>query len=111
MSSDCSNFEDEETAALMYAKLLRCTGYTRRAALTKGKPQDSGNPHQISQSAGQLFLVNARPFPEQSSSIATCRVGSISVAREGPGLRLDWNRWFTSLATTVDNNQNGGTQF
>ena len=42
MASDCSNFEDEERAALMYAKLLRCTGYTRRAALTKGKPQESG---------------------------------------------------------------------
>ena len=27
--------------------------------------------------SGELFLVNARPFPEQSSSIATCRVGSI----------------------------------
>ena len=77
MPSDCSNFEDEERAALMYAELLRCTRYTRRAALTKGKPQESGNPHQVSQSAGQLFLVNARPFPEQSSSIATCRVGSI----------------------------------
>ena len=62
MPSDCSNFEDEERAALMYAELLRCTRYTRRAALTKGKPQESGNPHQVSQSAGQLFLVNARPF-------------------------------------------------
>ena len=77
MPSDCSNFEDEERAALMYAELLRCTRYTKRAALTKGKPQESGNPHQVSQSASQLFLVNARPFPEQSSSIATCRVGSI----------------------------------
>ena len=27
--------------------------------------------------SGWLFLVNTRPFPEQSSSIATCRVGSI----------------------------------
>ena len=31
----------------------------------------------ISQKTDQLFLVNPRPFPEQSSSIATCRVGSI----------------------------------
>ena len=77
MPSDSSNFEDEERAALMYAKLLRCTAYTTRAALTLGKPHESGNPHQTSQSAGQLFLVNPRPFPEQSSSIATCRVGSI----------------------------------
>ena len=31
----------------------------------------------------EIFLVNARPFPEQSSSIATCRVGSI---KRGKGL-------------------------
>ena len=30
-----------------------------------------------SQKTDYVFLVNARPFPEQSSSIATCRVGSI----------------------------------
>ena len=28
---------------------------------------------------GQLFLVNARQFPEWSSSIATCRVRSIDI--------------------------------
>ena len=55
MPSDCSKFEDEERAALMYAELLRCTRYTRRAALTKGKTQESGNPHQISQSAASYF--------------------------------------------------------
>ena len=33
--------------------------------------------------SGWLFLVNTRPFPEQSSSIATCRVGSI---KRGKGL-------------------------
>ena len=37
--------------------------YTWIAALTKGKPQESGNPHQTSQSAGQLFLVTPGPFP------------------------------------------------
>ena len=51
MPSDCSNFEDEERAALMYAEFLRCTRYTRRAVLIKGNPQESGNPHQVSQSA------------------------------------------------------------
>ena len=70
-------FRRRRNSCSMYARVLRCTGYTWRVALTKGKPQESGNPHQTSQSAGELFLVNARPFPEQSSSIATCRVGSI----------------------------------
>ena len=52
MPSDCSNFEDEERAALMYAKPLRCSGYTRRVWLTKGKPQESGNLRRVGQSAG-----------------------------------------------------------
>ena len=36
-----------------------------------------------SQKTDYVFLVNSRPFPEQSSSIATCPVGSI---KRGKGL-------------------------
>ena len=39
-------FRRRRNSCSMYARVLRCTGYTWRAALTKGKPQESGNPHQ-----------------------------------------------------------------
>ena len=55
MPSDCSNFEDEERAALMYDKLLRCTGYTRRAALTKGTPKNRGIPNKPANQRASYF--------------------------------------------------------
>ena len=42
-----------------------------------------------SQKTDYVFLVNARPFPEQSSSIAICRVGSIE---RGKGLVRGYGR-------------------
>ena len=56
MPSDWSNFEDEGTPAL----IRQTSTYTTRAALTLGKPHESENPDQISQSAGQLFLNLAK---------------------------------------------------
>ena len=76
----------------MYAKLLRCTVYACEAALAMGKPQESGETPRISQSASEIFftLVNARPFPEQSSSIATSRVG--------PEVSSAGRAWFEAIA-------------
>ena len=68
-------FRRRKDICSMYAKLLRCTVYACKAALAMGKPQESGETPRISQSASWIFLVNARPFPEQSSSISTCRAG------------------------------------
>ena len=69
----------------MYAELLRCSRYTRRAALTKGKPQNS---HQVSQSAGQLLVIFSK---RQALSRAVVVNSNISrgkyLAREGPGSR------------------------
>ena len=76
-------FRSRKAICSMYAKLLRCTVYACEAALALGEPQESGETPRISQSASSIFLVNARPFPEQSSSIATCCVGSI---KRGKGL-------------------------
>ena len=54
---------------------LRMYMYGYSSLHTNAKARESSKIH--SQKTDYVFLVNARPFPEQSSSIATCRVGSI----------------------------------
>ena len=87
MPSDCSNFEDEETAALMYAKLLRYTGYTRRAALTKGKTPGFGESPSDQPISGPVIFSKRQALSRAVVVNSNMSRGKY-LAREGPGSRL-----------------------
>ena len=84
---DCSNFEDEERAALMYAELPRCTRYTRRAALTKGKPQEIEESPSSQPISGPVIFSKRQALSRAVVVNSNMSRGKY-LAREGPGSRL-----------------------
>ena len=87
MPSDCSNFKDEETAAHMYAKLLRCTGYTWRAVLTKGETPGIGESQSKQPISGPLIFSKRQALSRAVVVNSNMSCGKY-LAREGPGSRL-----------------------
>ena len=87
MPSDSSNFEDEERAALMYTKLLRCTAYTTRAALTWGKPHESGESPSNEPISGPVIFSKRQALSRAVVVNSNMSRGKY-LAREGPGSRL-----------------------
>ena len=89
MPSDCSNFEDEERAALMYAKLLRCTGYTSSWSGANQKPETQGiGESPSSQPIRGPVIFSKRQALSRAVVVNSNMSRGKYLAREGPGSRL-----------------------